>query len=213
MGLVVFILFFTPFIALAYFSWKKFWFLFSVNISILILFAAIGGISGYRPVFSMFFLLLFPCGAFFVIFNFVAIFKFWETYGVLTLVPVILCISSFKVSDITRHIGIDIRMKIFNENLPLYEEAVKELTPMIDEKGLYLAGDQIPQKYRKLAYLITVGKDNGIAFIFIWDFGFPLKHSAFVYRSDGSWPPKGSDFSREWPYYERINKNWFRASD
>lgn len=158
-------------------------------------------------------MLLIPCGIFFVVFNFVSIFRFWETYGILTLVPVILCISAFKVSSITNHIGIDVRMKIFNKNLPLYEEAVKELTPMMGEKGLYLAGDQIPQKYRKLAYHITVEKDNGIAFIFIWDFGFPLKHSAFVYRSDGSWPEKGTDFSSEWPFHKRINDNWFKVAD
>lgn len=211
--ILVVILIFLLFVRLFFLSWKKFRLLFSVNISILILFAAIGGISGYKPCFSAFFVILFPFGAFYVVFNFVVFFKFWEERGFLALSPLFISLFSFWLIFFANDIGRDIRIQVFKKNLYLYQQAVEELTPAIGEKGLYLSGDKIPEKYRKLAYVISAEKNEGVVFDFIWDFGFPLKHSAFVYRSDGFLPGKETHFRSHWPYCERINERWFRVMD
>lgn len=213
MEILLVLLILALFVRLVYFSWKKFWLLFLVNIFILILLAVLGCISGYRPCFSIFFVILFPCGAFFVLFNFAAIFRFWQERGVLALLPLFVSLLGFWLVFFSIDTGKGIRIKVFKDNLYLYQQAVEELTPMIGDKGLYLSGDKIPQKYRKLAYVIHAEKNEGIIFDFIWDFGFPLKHSAFVYCSDGYLPGKGTRFRNDWPFGERINEHWFRVGD
>jgi hypothetical protein len=194
-----------------YLSLKYFQFLISANIFLLVLFVVIGGVSGYRPCFTNFFLILFPCGALFVILNFVAIFRFWGKRGYFALLPLFMSLLSFLSVNFVDDIGREVRIKVFKNNLNLYQQAVNELTPMIDEKGLYL--DQVPQKYRHLAYRIHAKRDDGIVFIFVWDIGLFRNRSAFVYRSDGLLPEKGTDFRQEWQICERINEHWFRASN
>jgi hypothetical protein len=193
------------FLAAAYFSWKKFWVLFSVNMFILVIYVVVGILGGYKPSFRALLLLLFPCGAFFVLFNIVAIVQFWEERGILTLLLLLVSISGFWLPGLAGNVGKGIRIKVFKSRLYLYEAAVKELTPMIGEKELDLRGDQIPQEYRKLAYSISAEKNEEIVFNFVWDPGFPMLGSSFIYRSDGGWP-SGS-------FYERINDNWFIVGD
>ena len=199
------------FLATAYFSWKKFWFLFSGNMFILILYAVVGGIGGYMPRFSNLLILLFPCGAFFVFLNIVTIIQFWEDYGILTLLLLFVSILGFWLPGLADKVGTDIRVKVFKSRLCLYEAAVKELTPMIDVNSLDLRGEQVPQEYRKLTYRISAEKKDGIVFLFYWDESFiPPMRSWFIYRSDDFLAKKGTDFRCEPPYCERINEHWFR---
>jgi len=200
------------FLVAIYFSWKRFWLLFSVNMSILILYAIVGGIGGYRPNFSFLLWFLYPYGAFLVLFNIVAILQFWEDYGLLTLLPLLVSILGFWLPGLVGDVGTYIRVKVFENRLDLYEAAVKELTPMIDVNGLDLRGEQVPQEYRKLTYRISAEKKDGIVFRFYWDESFiPSMRSWFIYRSDEFLAKKGADLKCEPPFCERINEHWFRV--
>lgn len=200
--------------ATIYFSWKKFWFLILINIVVSVLLTVASGMFGYRPsIVQILVMLLLLVESILVVFNFITIFHFWERYTVLALLPLFISISGFWLQDITGDKGREIRMEVFNERLYLYEQAVAELAPMIKDEPLHLHYDQIPEKYRHLAYWIIGKKEKGIVFAFFWGSGFPCKHSAFVYRSDGRLPERGTDFRRDWPFCERINEHWFRVSD
>lgn len=198
---------------LIYHCWKNFWFSLSVNIFILILFVVVGGVGGYRPCFTNFFWILFPLGAFFVIFNCIAIFRFWKERGYFAFLPILISLLGFLVVNFVDDIGREVRIKVFKNNLNLYQQAVDELTPMIDEKGLYLSYDQIPREFRHIAYWIDAKKDDGVVFIFTWDIGIFRNRSGFAYRSDGLLLEKGTDFRQKWQFCKRINEHWFIVSN
>ena len=105
--------------------------------------------------------------------------------------------------------GNDLWMFVFEKRLPQYESAVEDCKLLIQDEHLVLRGEEIPSKYRHLAYSISCTKDESenIEIAFLWGYGFPLKHSAFCYRSDGE--PSG----KSWPLHKKINDNWFRVSD
>ena len=65
-----------------------------------------------------------------------------------------------------------------------------------------------------MAYTIY-GKRQGdvLRVTFIWGIGFPLKHAAYIYVSDGKWSEKDPDLRRAWPISHRINEHWFRVID
>jgi hypothetical protein len=62
-----------------------------------------------------------------------------------------------------------------------------------------------------LAYTVHARRDDmGILTVeFFWGRGFPLKHTAFIYRSNGAW---AQDPRLDWRA-TRLADNWFRASD
>ena len=128
---------------------------------------------------------------------------------------VVILLFCFKAGDISLNAGHNKREKVFAERLPQYEEAVRVMGSKISGEPVFLKGKEVPKTYQHLAYWIHAKKDEGNVLVvtFFWGGGFPVKHSAFVYRSDGWLPPKGTDFRREWPFAERINKNWLRVGD
>ena len=106
-------------------------------------------------------------------------------------------------------------MAVFTERLAQYEEAVQVMESKINGEPVFLKGEEVPETYQHLAWWVHAEEDKQDVLVvtFFWGGGFPVKHSAFVYRSDGWLPPKGTDFRREWPFAERINEHWFRVAD
>jgi len=163
----------------------------------------IGGMLGYAYLFVM------------LIVSFIALFRFWEKHGLFSIIPFVILLLCFKANAISLKMGHDKRSEVFAELLPQYEEAVRVMESKTSGGVVFLKGEEVPEIYRHLAYWIHAKKDdeNVLVVTFFWGGGFPLKHTAFAYRSDGQLPPKGTDFRREWPFTERINENWFRVGD
>ncbi|MBN1392994.1 MAG: hypothetical protein JW947_09360 [Sedimentisphaerales bacterium] len=147
--------------------------------------------------------------------SFIAIFKFWEKSSLFSIIPFVILLLCFKAGPMSLKAGHNKREKVFVERLPQYEEAVHVMGGKISGEPVFFKGEEVPETYRHLAYWIHAEKEEGNVLVvtFFWGGGFPVKHSAFVYRSDGWLPPKGTDFSREWPFAERINSNWLRVGD
>lgn len=147
--------------------------------------------------------------------SFIAIFKFWEKYSLFSVIPFVILLLCFKAGAISLKAGHNKRENVFAERLPQYEEAVRVMESKIKGEPVFLKGKEVPEAYHHLAYWIHAEKYGGgvLVVTFFWGGGFPVKHSAFVYRSDGWLPPRGTDFRREWPFAERINENWFRVGD
>jgi hypothetical protein len=107
------------------------------------------------------------------------------------------------------------RMKVFEHRLPSYEKAVQQIIKNFDGQRKLITKNNLPEECRRFAYYAYVYKDNNNATVvnFMWGIGFPVKHTAFVWRSDGVLPEKGTEFRRDWPGCWRINEHWFRCSD
>lgn len=167
------------------------------------IFSQIGGMLGGVYLFVM------------LVVSFIAIFKFWEKYSLFSMIPFVILLLCFKAGAISLKSGHNKREKVFAERLPQYEEAVRMMESKIKGEPLSLRGKEVPEAYKHLAYCILAEKDEkGVLVVtFFWGGGFPSKHSAFVYRSDGHLPLKGTEFRREWPFAERINENWLRVGD
>jgi hypothetical protein len=170
---------------------------------ILILFIVVGGVSGYRPCFTNFFLILFPLGAFFVIFNCIAIFRFRWKRGYFAFLPLFMSLLSFLSVNFVDDIGREVRIKVFKNNLNLYQQAVNELTPMVDEKGLSLEPDQVPQKLsvwltgfmqRRMTALYSFL--SGILDSLVIIGGLPIVQMAF-YRRKGRISDRNGCFAKE----------------
>jgi len=150
-----------------------------------------------------------------LIVSFIAIFRFWERHNFFGVIPFVILLLCFKASAISLKTGHDKRLAVFTERLAQYEEAVQVMQSKINGEPVFLKGEEVPETYQHLAWWIHAEEDKQDVLVvtFFWGGGFPVKHSAFVYRSDGWLPPKGTDFRREWPFAERINEHWFRVAD
>jgi hypothetical protein len=143
------------------------------------------------------------------------LFVHWGKGIFLAITPVILTIGGFYLQKGANQLGHWYRIEVFNSRFTQYEQFVDILKKDSENKQfITLSGEQIPEQYRSLAYCVHAHKEKDVfVVVFAWGLGFPAKHSAFAYRSDGILPSKGSEFRREWPFCERINENWFRVAD
>ncbi|MHC4624072.1 MAG: hypothetical protein ACYS4W_09250 [Planctomycetota bacterium] len=144
-----------------------------------------------------------------IIINVIGIFQLESFIPVgISLLCVILIILANKI-------GHRARLYVFQQRLPQYEEAVRVMESKIVDKPVFLQGDSVPEEYRHLAYWIhaEINEQNVLVVTFFWGGGFPAKHTAFAYISDGRIPEKDPDFKRECPYVSRINENWFKVAD
>lgn len=98
-------------------------------------------------------------------------------------------------------VGIMVRDAVFRLRLPEYEAAVR----------LVQAGT--PQADIRLAYRINsdLAPTGGSEVIFYWGSGFPVKHTAFVYRTDD--PSTHPRFVREWSRIGSLAPNWYVVKD
>jgi len=202
-------------LSLIYLGLKSFKALICFNVFLIIPLAISLVMDAYKPGFTQVIVMpLFFYAIVLIFINFLGIFVFWykdEGNPLVLLVFIVLCISTmiFPVK-----IGHYLRIKTFNKNLPLYEEALELIESQLTEDFFRLDHQEIPEKYKNLAYYI-VGKRYGddMTVSFIWGIAFPVKHCGFAYISDGNLPPKGTDFRKDWPHIKRINDYWFKVSD
>ena len=143
--------------------------------------------------------------------NLVAVFKFWNKYKSMTFIPLaisLLCVPVFVTSS---SIGEHLSLYIFNKRLPQYEEAVRLMKDKFKGELISLINDEIPEQYRHLCYHIRAEEyePNGLTVEFLWGESFPVYNTAYVYRSDGSLPPRGGYYN--WERSVRINDRWFKV--
>lgn len=149
-----------------------------------------------------------------IVISLIGIFVFWEDYGSKATIPFVIGILSLFVVVESGKVGHKIRLNVFNKRLPQYEDAVQMVENTITNEYLRWSGERIPKEFRHLAYLISARRKKDVLIVnFLWGGGFPVKHTAFVYISDGRLPGKGTDFRKDWPHCTRINEHWFKVSD
>ena len=103
----------------------------------------------------------------------------------------------------------------FEKNLPRYIQVIH----LIENGEIkYNSHDsdtvELPPQYADLARRTWRETNSEGAFIvgFITELGFPVKHSGFMYVSNGE-IEGDAETLRRWRYYSRINTNWFHISD
>lgn len=184
-----------------------------VSISLIIsagLFACF--VNVYTQTISMFLILLFIALA---VINLISIFVHWVEHGFGAFLPICISILTVILIVFSVRVGNHAKMHRFNKRLPQFENAVKMVESKLTDEHIRLTGEDIPQEYRHLAYFIIGDKRaNGKLIVtFVWGGGFPVKHTAYAYTSDGSSPIRDSEFQKDWYHCKRINDNWFKVGD
>lgn len=98
---------------------------------------------------------------------------------------------------------------LFARALPRYQKVVDQIKTrsVIPRKGVV----QLPSSDRDLAYRVRAATNKNIWTItFLVGGGFPVKHKAYIYKSDDKWT--NADW-RDWSSYKRRAPYWFEASD
>ena len=119
-------------------------------------------------------------------------------------------LSMIAVFFVSMNVGNFLNHRIFHKCKPLMEQFIDNL----DDKESYLNSAQgeikVPDELTVYIYGIhTQGFDSGkFEASFFFGGGFPVKHSAWYYSSDGT-PPD----PKSWPRYVHIQPHWYRVSD
>jgi hypothetical protein len=141
------------------------------------------------------------------VYSFIRGFFSQKTSRPLCFLPLLLIIVVFSLSA---HAGNFLHHRLFHKCKPLMEQFVENL----DDKESYLNSAQgqiqVPDELGDYIYGIhTCGYDSGkFEASFFFGGGFPVKHSAWYYSSDGT-PPD----PKSWPRHFHIQPNWYRVSD
>jgi hypothetical protein len=158
---------------------------------------------GYRPnAFSQIAGMILFCGLIvLIILDCISVFVFWGKHGFsdfIAVIMVFISLLSFKAGSVCLSYGKEQRLKIFSERLPQYEEVVRLMDSKVKSERVFWQYEQIPQQYRHLAYRVYGERnENALRVFFFWGSGFPVKHSAFAYISNGVLPVDGDDFHRD----------------
>lgn len=199
----------------AYYSLKSFKTIIWINVILSVSLIIIAGVFAYEKRWTqmLFVPLVFYAFAMFII-NLIGILKYWHEYGSKAFIPLLISILTISLSIFSIKAGNSVNIHVFKQRIVQYESAVKMVEDRIDTEPIYLRGEDIPLEFRHLAYLICARKEGSVLRVsFLWGSGFPNKHVAYVYISNGKLPKKGTEFRKDWPYCRRINDYWFRACD
>ena len=106
-----------------------------------------------------------------------------------------------------------LRDHLFRSRLPQYKSVLGMMMDGSIDVGDELRLIELPPEYSSLASGTMAQKDsNGILTVeFIIGGGFPVKHSGYLFRSEGKlqdWEHAG-----RWPYRYKIDEHWYRISD
>ncbi len=130
----------------------------------------------------------------------------WKSFYPLTIYMVVIVYMVIAVPAIK-----DI---VFKKNLAKYEKIVS----MIDYGEIKIDTSrkkiELPDDYKTLAY-VAFGKRDSEGVLTIELFtgaGFPVKHSGYIYRSDGQLS-SDSDIYKRSRYIKRKNQKWFYFVD
>ena len=111
--------------------------------------------------------------------------------------------------------GNHLKAQQFRRNLPRYQELVRLVKKGgIQRDALNYSALVLPPQYADLARRAWAQTNSsGTLFIeFITEFGIPVKHSGYLYSSNGK-IEGDSKTIHKWPYRSGICTNWFRISD
>ena len=203
-------------LVIAYLGLRQIKYLIWINLILSVSLVIVSGIFAYEMGLTQIIVMPLMLYSFILaVINFTAIFVFWGKHHYKAFIPIGISVITFALVVCSMRIGNQVNSYVFNKRIALYEDAVQ----MIDGRStngspIRLLGNEIPEKYRCLAYFIYGEKENNILRVdFCWGGGFPCKHVAYVYLSNDEVPQKGSNFRKDWYRCYRIRKNWFRASD
>jgi hypothetical protein len=130
-------------------------------------------------------------------------------YGRKALIPLTIAVLGIGATWASGLIGWHVRRHVFQKRLPQYEEVVR----MIENGELKISDPKysllrLPKQYKHLAYRVIVIKHEtgNLEARFSWGSGYPMRHTDFVYCSDGE-PPKIG-----WSRGYEVAETWFWIS-
>lgn len=137
----------------------------------------------------------------------------WKRYRFKSFLPFCvgsLCLAMSVPSVISGHL---LRDHLFRCRLPQYEAVLRMMMDGSIEVREQLGRIELPSKYSNLALMTLAQKDDNdiLTAEFIIGGGFPVKHSGYLYRSDGElqkW-----EHAARWPRWFKIDDHWYRISD
>lgn len=128
----------------------------------------------------------------------------WKLEKWLSLFPIVLWIVILITTPV---IAIFCANKIFEYNLPKFQEVVEELKKEPHEPG------KIKQSEKNVGYPVHSWYEDDVFIVQIWwGSGFPVKHTCYVYVSSGD-IDKIEYFTKYFPVRLRLNQYWFRVLD
>ncbi len=141
----------------------------------------------------------------------IALLSCWKESRFKSFYPLTICIITIVYMIIAVPVIKDL---IFNRNLPKYEKIVSMINRSEIDVDTSRKRIELPSDYKALAYATFGERDNkGVLTIeFFTGAGFPVKHSGYIYRSDGQLS-SDSDIHKRWRYIKRKNQNWYYFSD
>jgi hypothetical protein len=102
---------------------------------------------------------------------------------------------------------------LFRSRIPQYEAVLEMMMDGSIDVGDELRLIELPPEYSSLASRTMAQKDsNGILTVeFIIGGGFPVKHSGYLFRSEGKL--QDWEHAARWPRRLKIDEHWYRISD
>jgi hypothetical protein len=200
-------------LCMVFYGLKKFKILIILNVLLSISLTITSGYYTYRPttLFQILSLLIIGYLLIMIAINVFAIFWLWfQEYGILSLLPIIISLLTIPLSMHAGKIGHQLRMRYFKNHLTEYEQFVQTIEDQYHDPNILIPPIEIPHEYKHLAYHVRAKwkKPEILIVDFLWGESFPAKHDAFEYCSNASVPDPSF-----WTFHERINENWYRVGD
>jgi len=166
-----------------------------------------------RQTTTMQFIAIFMILGFLAIFiaSIVVLFNCWKENKYKAFLPFSVCVMVLMYMIFAVPVVKDVA---FHRKLVKYEKIVN----MVNEGELVINTNshriELPDDYKQLAY-VAFGEydDKGVLTLeFFTGAGYPVKHSGYLYRSDGSITPD-STIHKKWRHIVRKSHNWYYFSD
>ena len=141
--------------------------------------------------------------------NFALMFSRWQKERAAAAIPFLIC--SVAIAALV-FAAPEIRKFQFRLNRPAYEKVVSGIESgniLITDKPFY---GETALDAGNARYVLAQKTSDGLVVEFLTGFGFPVKHSGYLYVESGQLQ-KGSFFDERWPRRGRIDTHWYRISD
>jgi hypothetical protein len=205
-SIVVIVCFFVGYLLLRRFKFTKLKLLIFLNLAAAIPCIIIYGLFVYRKCLLQF--VSMGLGVFLLVMILFDIEGFFK-YGRKALIPLTIAVLGFGATFASGRIGGRVRRHVFQKRLPQYETVVR----MIENGDLEVSDPKysrlrLPKQYKHLAYSIIVIKHEtgALEARFSGGSGYPMRHTDYVYCSDGK-PPKIG-----WSRGYEVAEKWFWVS-
>ena len=141
--------------------------------------------------------------------NFALMFSRWWKERAAAAIPLLICVMAIVVLVFSAP---KIRNFQFKLNRPAYERAVSGIESgniLITDKPFY---GETALDAGNAKYVLAQKTSDGLVVEFLTGFGFPVKHSGYLYVESGQLHPN-SFFGQRWPRRSRIDAHWYHISD